>query len=421
MAKTLKKTKLLRKTSKAFLRISFVLMVISTIALFFYVRNLLQEEVEEELRSMEARIESSISDMNAIYQLPPVVEVATVAELGMEKLKDTAIFDPSQNELEDFRELTTYSEIQGQNYRITVRVLIVESEDILMALIVSYLIIILLVFIFLFYMNKERNRRLWHPFFTNLEAMKGFSLVSEKPIELLDSDILEFCELKDEITTLTEKVRADYKNLKQYTEDLSHEMQTPLAIIQARIDNIINEDNLNDIQFEHLTSIQKDIKRLTQLNKRLTLLNKIENQQFSNSERLNFNQIIRNRIETFNEIYPCDFELIERGTLEVIMDSYLADVLIDNLLANAVKYRKKGTSIVVEIEKQKFSVANEGLQKLLNPEKLFSRFYRETPNKISSGLGLAIVKKICDLYDFMPDYDFRDGRHIFTIRQKNSS
>src|SRR5665811_311373 len=109
------------------------------------------------------------------------------------------------------------------------------------------------------YFNRAKNVRLWTPFFLNLEAMKRFSLSSDVPIPLVESEILEFSDLNKEITTLTNKVRADYQNLKQFTEDVSHELQTPLAIIQAKIENIINGDNLNELQFGHLTSIQKDI------------------------------------------------------------------------------------------------------------------------------------------------------------------
>ncbi len=316
-----KKVSLIRKTSKTFLWISLVLMLVSTITLYFYVRYLLQKEVEEELRSTEARIESVLSGNGLLYQLPPVVEIKNVSVLGTERLKDTTIFDPSQNEMEEFRELSTYSEINGEKYNITVRALIVESKEILIAIVASYLIIIVLVFVFLFYLNKAGNKRMWHPFFRNLEEMKGFSLTSDKPMQLVESDILEFSELNTEITNFTDKLRADYKNLKQYTEDVSHEMQTPLAIIQAKIENIINGDNLNDIQYEHLTSIQQDIHRLTQMNKRLTLLTKIENQQFANPEILNLNLVVKKRIENFNELFPDKIKFEKTTKLEVINGS----------------------------------------------------------------------------------------------------
>jgi hypothetical protein len=415
MAAQTKKIRLLRKTSKTFLWISLVLMVFSTIALYFYVRNLLQGEVEEELRSTEARIESSISGTNTIYQLPPMVEVKAVSQLGVEHLKDTLIFDPSQNEMEAFRELTTFSKIKDQNYRITVRALIVESEDILIAVVISYLIVILLVFIFLFYLNKSRTRKLWNPFFKNLEQMKLFSLTSKNPISLMDSDILEFSELNTEIFALTDKVRSDYKILKQFTEDVSHELQTPLAVIQAKVDTIMNGEELNDLQFEQLASIQKDIHRLKQLNKRLGLLSKIENKQFKNVKSFNLTEVLRNRIENFSELFPTTILLESKENTILLMNVQLAEILCDNLLSNALKYAAPNTPINVILEKQTLTVKNQGVRVILKPDQLFNRFYKESDEVKSTGLGLAIVKKICDLYGFSPSYSYENGEHGFNI------
>jgi len=415
MTDSTKKTRLLRKTSITFFWVSFILMLVSTIALYFYVRQLLQSEVEEELRSTEARIESTISEHRQLYQLPPMVEIEAVSKLGSEHLKDTVIFDPSQNEMEEFRELSTFSKIDGKMYKITVRALVVESEEILVAIIVSYIIIIGLAFLFLFYFNKARNKKLWLPFFKNLEEMKAFSLATEKPIRLQESNILEFSELNTEIITLTDKVRSDYKNLKQYTEDVSHEMQTPLAIIQAKIENIINGDNLNDIQYEHLTSIQNDIQRLKQMNKRLTLLTKIDNQQFTNPEVIDFGLVVEKRIENFNELFPDKIKFVKTNTLQVKMDRYLADVLCDNLISNALKHSSENKSVAISIEGDTLMVFNDGEAKLQQPEKLFTRFYRETTHSKSTGLGLAIVQKICDMYGYTPSYSFNDQRHSFKI------
>lgn len=415
MTNQTKKIGLLRKTSKTFLSIGIVLMLFSTVALYFYVRNLLQSEIEEELRSTEARIESSISGNNPIYQLPPMVEVTEVSNLGVEHLKDTLIYDPSQDEIEDFRELTTYSKINNHNYRITVRTLIVESEDILIAVIISYLIVILSVFVFLFYFNKSRTQKLWNPFFKNLEQMKLFSLTSESPISLMDSDILEFSELNTEISTLTEKVRSDYKNLKQFTEDVSHELQTPLAIIQAKVDTIINGEDLNDVQFEQLSSIQNDIQRLKQLNKKLGLISKIENDQFTNISPCNLNHILNNRIENLSELYPSEILFESNEDVVLLMDAHLAEVLCDNLLSNAIKYSLPNTPIVVNLEKESLSVKNEGKRAILKPDQLFQRFYKESDEVKSTGLGLAIVKKICDLYGFQPSYRYTNNEHHFTI------
>ena len=414
-----KKIPLLRKKSIRFLWISLVLAIASTICLFFYVKQLLANEVEEELRSTEARVENSITENHELYQIPPVIEISPVSFLGKEKIKDTLIFDPSQNEIEEFRELTTFSKINGENYRITVRALIVESEDILIAVIISYLIIIFFIFVFLFYLNKASNRNLWLPFFTTLEQVKLFSITSEAPISLMESDILEFSELNTEITTLTDKVRLDYKNLKQFTEDVSHELQTPLAIIQAKVDSLINGENLNNLQFEQLSSIQNDIHRLKQLNKRLGLLTKIDNKQFENITACNLNKLILHRIENFSELYPAEIVLKCKEDVVLQMDENLAIVLCDNLLSNAIKYALPNSEIVVELNKKNLKVINKGVRAIIKPDHLFQRFYKESDEIKSTGLGLAIVKKICDHYNFLPSYSYENNAHVFAISFSN--
>ena len=286
------KVRLIKKTSRTFLLTGLVLAVLSTIALYFYTKYQLENELEEVLYSTEARVENALKLGKTVSSLPPVIEVNEVKVLKDKILKDTVIYDPSQKEMELFREYSNYKKINGKNYQITIREMVVESEDFLLAIVLSNITIFGLAFVFLFYFNTSRNLQLWQPFFKNLEQMKRFSLSSKASLELVESDVLEFSELKNEITTLTNKVRADYENLKQFTEDVSHEMQTPLAIIQAKLDNIINSQEINEVQFEQITSIQKDIQKLKQLNKRITILTKIDNNQFINIETVDISQLI---------------------------------------------------------------------------------------------------------------------------------
>jgi len=410
-----KKTKLIKKTSKTFLTTGFILIVLSSILLYFYTQNLLQNEVEEGLYSTEARVVFALENNEIQFSLPPVTEIKKVDLLKSQVLKDTIIYDPSQDEMELFRELSTFKTINGENYQITVRNLVVESENILLAIVISNFIVFLLVFIFLFYFNTKRNLNLWKPFFKNLEQMKQFSLASKEPIKLVESDVLEFSELKTEIETLTGKVKADYENLKQFTEDVSHEMQTPLAIIQAKIDNIINEHQINDKQFEQITSIQKDIQRLKQLNKRITILTKIDNNQYTNVTPINLTELINEKVSNYKELNINTINYISNDILLVSMDTFLADVLMNNLFSNAIKYSKKEDKTTIVSTKNSLTVSNIGEKALMHPEKLFTRFYRESNKNNSTGLGLAIVKKICDLYQFKISYKFEANNHIFSI------
>jgi len=411
----IKKTSLIKKTSKAFLLTGFVLTILSSIALYFYTKNLLQNEVEEELYSTEARVEAVLNLNRQLFSLPPVIEVKSVQNLLPKVLKDTIIYDPSQDEMELFRELSTYKELNNEYYHITVRTLVVESEDILMAIVLSNITIFVIAFVFLFYFNTTRNLRLWKPFFDNLEQMKTFSLTTKDPITLSDSEVIEFSELKDQIMLFTNKVRDDYESLKQFTEDVSHEMQTPLAIIQAKIDNIINEHEINDKQFEQVTSIQKDIQRLKQLNKRITTLTKIDNNQFTNIETIDLTDLIDEKIESFKELQFVNLVHNSKKKLFVSMDVYLADMLINNLLSNAIKHSKNKEEITLVTMDNRLVISNFGEEALVHPENLFLRFYRESRANQSTGLGLAIVKKICDLYGFKISYQFEVDHHVFSI------
>lgn len=410
-----KKTTLIKKSSNTFLLIGLVLTILSTIVLYFYTKNLLQQEVEEALYSTEARIVDALKTNKKPYSLPPVTEINKVEYLQLEVLKDTVIFDPSQDEMELFRELTTFKRIKKQNYKITVRDLVIENENILIAIVASNITIFVLSFFCLFYFNTTRNIKLWSPFFKNLEQMKNFSLTSNGDIELIDSDVLEFSELNNEIKILTNKVKADYENLKQFSENMSHEIQTPLAVIQAKIDNIINDNSLSNKQFEEITSIQKDIQRLKLLNQKITLITKVDNNQFNKVEDVNITNLISDKLQHFKELSISNILYNHEEELVVSMDAYLADILVNNLISNAIKYNSRKENILIAVINKSLIISNSGDKELLNPEKLFVRFYTETNNKESLGLGLTIVKKICDLYQFNINYSFKEQMHFFQL------
>lgn len=347
--------------------------------------------------------------------MPPVFEVKKVEHLSDRILKDTLIYDPSQDEMENFRELISYKKIGEANYRITVRSMIVETMDIIWIITLSFSIILLAIFLLQIYLNGVWSRIIWQPFFKNLEQMKAFSVRSNSKPELADSDVLEFSELKEQIESLTQKVTSDYRNLKQFTENVSHELQTPLAIMQAKLENLVNESSTRE-QFQQLSSIQKDIQRLAKLNKKLVLLTKLDNQQFTEREEIDLNKMIRESLENFKEIAPQEIKYIEEKKIELMADTHLLQILCDNLISNAIKYCDEEGIIEVKVSGNCLSVSNSGKKAITESHKLFTRFYKnsEEPQK-SLGLGLAIVKKICDLYQYSLQYSFSEDQHCFGI------
>ncbi len=406
-----------------FLSTSVVLLLLSGILLYFYTKTLLENEIKEELYSNKARIERILAKEGHFVDFESILQVKEVEREEGEKLKDTLIYDPSQDEIELFRQLSGTRRINGTLYKITVRAMIIESEDILSAIVLTFLSIILLAFVLLFYLNKSRNKKLWRPFFLNLERLKKFSLKSGKSLQLENSEILEFHELNRELELLTTKIQADYLNLKQFTEDVSHEMQTPLAIMQAKIDTLINDLNISESQFHEFSSLQADIARLKQLNKKLILLARIDNNQFTANERISIAEVFKVIIENFKELSNVEIQLKSEDEIYVEMDRSLAMVLCTNLLSNAVKHNTKEDPVLVILKDFKVKVINSGKEALDHPDQVFERYYKESKRKDSTGLGLSIVKKICDYYDFVPAYIFKTeknakhhrGQHVFQI------
>ncbi|MGS2740951.1 sensor histidine kinase [Sinomicrobium sp. M5D2P17] len=415
MHKTNKKIGLLQKTSRIFILLSLLLMCSSSVVLYFYVRKILQKEIEEELYAITARIENSLLKGNLPYIMPPVVEVSEASKVVPEILKDTLIYDDTQQDMELFRELSSFKQIGNKVYKVTVRDYVLESQNILLAIVLSYVLIIALVLILLFYLNRAGNAYLWNPFFHTLAQIEKFSLTGKESIALENPDILEFTQLNDKIRDLTRKVRDDYHNLKQFTEDVSHELQTPLSIIQMKVDHVINAAPVSEEQYQQLTSIQKDIKRLTQMNKGLTLLTKIENSQFAAIREIDFNTMIQGKITDFEELFGDKIYIDSTRDLIVEMNDYLAEILCNNLISNAIKYCSKKGEITIGISSYAFTVKNTGNAPIVHSEQVFNRFYRENSSAKSTGLGLAIVKKICDLYGFKISYAFSDGMHVFTV------
>lgn len=419
MKKNSNKIKLLKKVSQKQLQFGLVIVVLSLICLYFLTRYYIISETKEGLNNTSFRIEQQLIKNETPKPLYPLFEVKEVRELKPQVLKDTIIFDELQGENELFKELNTYKSINGKNYHIITRALIVEYDDTLLSILISFAIIISLVYAAQYYFNKKINKTVWNPFFKNLDAIRSFSIQSNTSIDLVDSDVQEFIELNSHLKSLTEKVVKDYQNLKQFTEDVSHEVQTPLSIIQAKIENLTNEsEHLSEEHLSTLNDIQKNAKRLSKLNKGLILLAKIDNQQFNNPEIVNVNKMVASLIEDIEDLANIKHQTIsfkEDSTVVVNMDKVLGEILFSNLIGNAIKHTPENGHIDFLIEENTFSICNSGTAFSISSEQLFDRFLKTDPKSPSLGLGLAIVKKICDFYGFSITYSFQKDRHCFCL------
>ncbi|MCB0556989.1 MAG: HAMP domain-containing histidine kinase, partial [Phaeodactylibacter sp.] len=201
-------------------------------------------------------------------------------------------------------------------------------------------------------------------------------------------------------------------------ENASHEMQTPLAVAQGKLDLLLETQGLSDEQLTLVQAIQQSIGKLSKLGKALQLLTKIDNQEFSSQAPVNFSRITEASLEHFSELATLkDLQMSSRiePNVQISVDPVLADILVGNLLKNAIRHNGQGGWIAVELTSEKLVVRNSGKPPRVPTEQLFGRFQKSHATDGSLGLGLAIVKKIADASQFTVDYQFSEGAHQLTV------
>jgi signal transduction histidine kinase len=269
-----------------------------------------------------------------------------------------------------------------------------------------------------FFVNTTILRNVWRPFYENLEILKNFSVEDEQSIALLDTEVDEFKELNASLIKLTNKIKSDFNNLKEFTENASHEMQTPLAIMQSKSEILMQSTNLDRDQKQQIKSIYSATQRLSKLNKTLLLLSKIENQQFGGKEEILINDNIDKHLEIFEDfIDNKNIKISKNYTSNVKLSAnpMLFDMVISNLISNSIKHNIKNGNIDIITTDFFFSFSNSGEPISIASKSIFERFKKDSKSSDSFGLGLAIVKKVCDTNNWQINHSFVENQHVISI------
>lgn len=259
--------------------------------------------------------------------------------------------------------------------------------------------------------------RLFSPVYKLIKEIKTFSVYKLTKISVPKTSTSEFKVLSEEISKMSEKIISDYTSMKEFTENMTHEIQTPLAIINTKIERCLQDKALTEEQANLLSGAAKAVNKLFNISKGLTLLSKLDNQQYVDVTEINISQFIRQRI-----IYLSDFiegkgiVLTENYTsdITVSMDSSLCEILIDNLLKNAIMHNIQGGRIIITSQNNSLTILNDGITPKTGTDIFFKRFHSNGANT-TLGLGLSIVKKIIEYYNFTIEYRFENGMHFIRV------
>ena len=331
---------------------------------------------------------------------------------------DTLIVNEHYQHPENQIKLYSVAEVNGRRYRIVQYDLIVESDDIIHSVTKSMLITFFILLGSLAFIAILISYYMFAPFRVLLSKIQKFSLKDPEPIDLSETNIKEFNHLNHFLMEMTSKMITDYQSLKEFTENASHELQTPIAIIQGKLDNLLDEMNLTSEQVSTIISMQNTVNRLSKLTSSLSLLTKIDNHEFNQVEALDLSKMINELLPEYDELISLkeiklEWEVTDQ--VSIVADKVLLQILLTNLINNAIRHNIESGRLVIQLTANYLRIRNSGDDLDVAPLLFFERFKKSNQGSNSLGLGLAIVKKICEIYSFTPDYQMEKGEHILTI------
>jgi len=420
--------RLLHVNLRSLLLYSLVLLIISIPVSLLSVQAILNEEVDESLALQSDQFIHHIqkfeylddldTDLKVLDQLSYNIHIKPNGSDTHEREYSTlSVYDSLEKDTKPFRQLHSYVIIQGRPYTLTVRMSLVDNEDLIRAIALVQIVVSLLLTLGLLLLNRRLAKRIWKPFYKTLDRLRAFELDKNETIPLEETNIFEFNDLNKALSQVTERNRKVYLDQKEFIENASHELQTPIAIFQSKIDALMQSPNLKQEDAETIMELEATAQRMSRLNKGLLLLSKIDNEQFIAKEPVELSELIQNQVDAHKPVAQLHniTILTTLNPLQLHANKTLIEILLTNLFHNAIRYSLQGEDIQVIISGRTLSVSNKGKQLAMSFEKMTERFSKESTDTHSTGLGLAIVKKICDSCGYMLGYSFSEGTHTFMI------
>ncbi len=415
--------KLISKTILYYLLISLPLLIISGYISYYLIRGEVREGTDNSLWKEKINAEKLVKSFVTPHNV-------TLSSDGMSKItiskatasnyffSDTLIYDREEDENVNHRILNTYFKVNETTYLITLAKPTFEEDALIAGLVSSLLMVIGFLMCSFFVVNWLLSKWLWKPFYKTIHDLNQYDLKNNTGTDFSSSKIKEFNQLNEALNKMTNKIYTDFIHQKEFTENAAHEMQTPLAVMKAKLELLIQSPNLKEEEMNQLQAIDTSVSKLASLNKALLLLAKIENNQFKDSTEISLQKVIEKVIENYEDIIESKNISIEKKftvDFKIKMNPILCDVLVSNLIQNATRHTITGGAIKIELTANTLLISNSGNPLNIKAEELFDRFKKNDSSKESLGLGLSIVKSITDLYNVKISYSFSKNLHSFSL------
>ncbi|AZA83653.1 sensor histidine kinase [Chryseobacterium lactis] len=424
---------LLSKTTKPFLIYVLIVLMISIPVYYLVVDTIWKNELDEhnqiivektayefnQLKLSDEQLEKSLELWNHIQ---PETNIERISE---NQIKGDSVYTNerhlpfiSEDKKERYRCLKKVIYIHDRPYLFTIQTNIEESHETIAVIAMITIFFFVMIVVGLLYLNRRLSASIWKPFRDTLNRLKIFKLSSQTRIEFPASDTTEFEELNQSLYKLIEHNVSVYKTQKEFTENASHELQTPLAIIKNKLDLLLQDRDLTEKQYRIVEEMNKALTRSSRINKNLLLLAKIDNNQFDNSENIALDELLQQSIDILQEHFEQKNIAVHEKIspdIQIKGNSSLIEIMINNLIINAIRHTLPGGSIDIQLTDSLLEISNSGTEKL-NTDLLFKRFSKLSADNNGSGLGLSIIQEICKFHHWTISYRFENKHHIFSVK-----
>jgi len=417
--------KLLNRSIRSYLVYSCIIVLISVPVIYFVIQQIVYEEVDEGLVAQKEEIVQNFKKLSGNTTLPEanalgieLIPSSTVVE--RDSFYNVVSFDRISREQLPYRVIQGGAVIANRPYILRLKHSLVDNEDLIQSIVIVMTVLLLLIVAGFLMINRIISKKIWKPFYNTMNKLNHFELERNEIPGFDNTPIEEFTDLNNSITTLIQRNRSVFQSQKEFTENAAHEMQTPLAILQGKLELLMQTSPLNAEQAGLISGLADASQRMNRLNRSLLLLAKIENNQFLEKERIPLDATINKMVDQFaflSEEKNISVQHHPSAGITLDANRSLIEILISNLITNAIRHAPPGGSIVIGQENSdRLIIKNTAKNGALDDSLIFHRFRNESSDNNSTGLGLAIADKICSLYNFHLHYSFADNMHLFSVK-----
>ena len=408
--------------------LTLVVFALTSIGIYYLVNSTVYGELDNHLLQHKIDLINQIDeDASSLKDIKELGILGSYEWIDIQKYdgtvapnaNDFATIDTMRNpnkEIEEksYRRLTTAINVNDIYYTIRLYEEVASWEHISRTMLLSVLAGLLIWILLLYILNQFVLDKILAPFYETVSTLEHISNPSDLNETFPETTTYEINVLNRALNSMMQHIRSSFEDQKQFIQNASHELLTPLSIIRQKAEKILsNAESLDKRTIKAAGNIQDTAVRLSRLSNALLLISRIENRQYSLDEDVEITNITENVIDELSDFIEMKQLTLEKDfdcSINVKGNSELIRAAIYNIVQNAIKYTPSGTSIILQTkcygEQRSFSVLDEG-PGIPNEflDSVFDRF-QKTQNHTdgfdddSPGLGLSIVQSISRLHNF---------------------